>query len=69
MHTGLPPGPICTPSPKSLNAVLNAPDTKYLFFCAKPDLSGYHDFSTTYEEHLKYARNYHKWLNSRNIQK
>jgi UPF0755 protein len=69
VHYGLPPGPICTPSPKSINAVLNAAQTTYLFFCAKPDLSGYHDFSTTYEEHLKYARNYHKWLNSRNIQK
>jgi UPF0755 protein len=37
-HTGLPPGPICTPSQKTIDAVLNAPSTAYLYFVAKPDL-------------------------------
>jgi len=30
-HKGLPPGPICTPSPKTIDIVLNAPKTDYLF--------------------------------------
>lgn len=67
LYAGLPPGPICTPSIKTIDAVLNAPKTSYLYFCAKPDFSGYHNFATTYSEHLKNARAYHKALNERNI--
>jgi len=29
---GLPPGPICTPAPKTIDLVLNAPSTNYLYF-------------------------------------
>lgn len=64
---GLPPGPICTPSAKSIDAVLNAPKTDYLYFCAKEDFSGYHRFAATYEEHLKNARLYQQALDARNI--
>ena len=63
-HTGLPPGPICTPSIKTIDAVLNAPSTDYLFFVAKPDFSGYSNFASTYEEHQKYARAYQQALDS-----
>lgn len=66
-YSGLPPGPICTPSSKSIDAVLTPADTKYLYFCARPDNSGYHDFASTYKEHMENARNYQKWLNARNI--
>lgn len=59
---GLPPGPICTPSMESMDAVLNAPETKYLYFVAKPDFSGYSNFSETFPEHLKYAKEYQKAL-------
>ena len=59
-HTGLPPGPICTPSPKTIDAVLDAPKTDYLFFVAKSDFSGYHTFSTNYAEHLKHAKEFSK---------
>lgn len=65
--TGLPPGPICTPSPQSIDAVLNAPKTDYLYFCAREDFSGYHRFAATYDEHLKNARLYQQALNARNI--
>jgi UPF0755 protein len=64
---GLPPGPICTPSESSIDAVLNAANTNYLFFCAKADRSGYHNFAATYAEHLANADNYHKDLNARGI--
>jgi UPF0755 protein len=61
-NAGLPPGPICTPSMESLDAVLKAPDTKYLYFVAKPDFSGYSNFAETYPEHMKNAREYQKSL-------
>jgi UPF0755 protein len=59
---GLPPGPICTPSPKTIDIVLNAPKTDYLFFVAKADFSGYHHFSSTFQEHSVYAKEYQKAL-------
>ena len=36
LNAGLPPGPICTPSINTIEAVLNAPQTDYLFFCGPP---------------------------------
>lgn len=57
-YTGLPPGPICTPSAKSIEAVLNTPQTDYMYFCARSDFSGYHAFAVTYQEHLVNARKY-----------
>ena len=61
-NAGLPPGPICTPSLETLDAVLNAPSTNYLYFVAKSDFSGSHVFSETYEEHLKNAREFQQAL-------
>jgi UPF0755 protein len=57
-NKGLPPGPICTPSPKTIDLVLNAPSTNYLYFVAKSDFSGYHHFSATYQEHSTFAKEY-----------
>ena len=59
---GLPPGPICTPSLETVDEVLNAPSTNYLFFVAKSDFSNRHVFTETYADHLKYAKEYHKAL-------
>ncbi len=64
-NKGLPPGPICTPSKKTIEAVLDAPATTYLYFVARPDVRETHDFSTSYNEHLKKARSYHQELNRR----
>lgn len=66
-YAGLPPGPICTPSPGTINAVLNTPKTTYLYFCAKEDFSGRSNFATTYDEQLKNARAYQKALDARGI--
>jgi len=61
---GLPPGPICTPSVETLDLVLNAPKTDYLFFVAKKDFTEGHVFTSNFQEHLKYAREYQQALNS-----
>jgi UPF0755 protein len=62
-YKGLPPGPICTPSVRTLDEVLNAPETDYLFFVAKKDFTPGHVFTSNYQEHLKYAREYQQALN------
>lgn len=62
--SGLPPGPICTPSQKTIDAVLNAPATNYLYFVAKPDFNGYSNFAETYTEHLNFAKAYQQALDT-----
>ncbi len=64
LNAGLPPGPICTPSIKTIDAVLNSPSTGYIFFVAKPDFSGYSNFAINYEEHKKFAKAYQLALDS-----
>jgi hypothetical protein len=59
---GLPPGPVGVPSPQSIDAVLNYTPSSYLYFCARPDGSGYHDFSVSYTEHQQKARAYQRAL-------
>ena len=59
---GLPPGPICTPAAKTIDLVLEAPKTDYIYFVAKADFSGYHHFSNNYAEHDRYAKEYQKKL-------
>lgn len=66
-NKGLPPGPICTPSISSIDAVLKAKKTDYLYFCAKADFSGSHSFASTAEEHFENARKYRKALDSLRI--
>ena len=68
LYPGLPPGPICIPSVASIDAVLKNKKTDYLFFCAKEDFSGKHNFATTSAEHSANAQKFHKALNNRNIQ-
>ncbi|MBD0365181.1 MAG: endolytic transglycosylase MltG [Flavisolibacter sp.] len=64
-NRGIPPGPICTPSKTTIDAVLNAPHTDYLYFAASPDFNGTHIFATTYSEHMKNAHAYQQALNER----
>jgi UPF0755 protein len=63
-QSGLPPGPICTPQPATIDRVLHAPTTDYLFFVAKSDFSGYHHFSNSYAEHQRYAVAYQRALDT-----
>ena len=66
---GLPPGPICIPSAVSIDAVLKNERTDYLYFCAKEDFSGRHNFASTLKEHQRNAEAFHKALNNRKIYK
>jgi UPF0755 protein len=50
-HTGLPPGPIASPSAGAIQAVLNAPEHDYLFFVARPN--GTHVFTRSFAEHRR----------------
>ena len=64
-NTGIPPGPICTPSAESIDAVLNAPLTDYLFFVASDQFDGSSVFTGNLDDHQKYARAYQKALTNR----
>jgi len=66
-RTGLPPGPICVPSIKAVDAVLNYHQHDYLFFCAKADFSGYHVFTKSFAQHAANAELYQRALNLRGI--
>ncbi|OFX45463.1 MAG: aminodeoxychorismate lyase [Bacteroidetes bacterium GWA2_30_7] len=68
-YVGLPPGPICLPSISSIDAVLNSEKHDYIFFCAKEDFSGYHNFAKTAEQHGINAVKYRMALNKRKIYK
>jgi UPF0755 protein len=50
-HAGLPPGPIANPGGASIAAVLHPADTDYLYFVARADGSGGHNFSSNLAAH------------------
>jgi UPF0755 protein len=51
LHPGLPPGPVNSPSLRSIEAALHPAKVPYLYFVAGRD--GRHVFSRTYDEHLR----------------
>ena len=75
-YQGLPPGPICNPSPKAIRAALFPDETlvaeKYLYFCAKEPESGELYFSRTLEEHQRavavYAPLWQKYDQTRGLE-
>ena len=69
INKGLPPGPIRLTPKNYIDAVLNYEEHKYLFFCAKDDFSGYHEFAKTLSQHNKNARKFQRALNKRKIYK
>jgi len=59
-HAGLPPGPIANPGIASLRAALKPADTDYLYFVARPDGSGRHQFSKDIAAHREAATRYRR---------
>jgi UPF0755 protein len=57
-HAGLPPGPIANPGVASLKAALAPASTDFLYFVAKADGSGSHQFSKTMDEHNRAVQKY-----------
>lgn len=66
-YKGLPPGPLRTTSRTTVNSILQSDPSTDIFMCARPDGSGYHNFASTYEEHLKNASEYHDYLDEKGI--
>lgn len=65
VYKGLPPGPISMASMPSIDAVLNHEKHKYLYFCAKPDGSGFHSFAKNLAQHNVNAKAYHRSIRNR----
>jgi UPF0755 protein len=65
MYAGLPPGPICTPSAETIDAVLDAPVTDYLFFVASYKFDGTSIFTSNLSDHSRFAKMYQQELTRR----
>ncbi len=64
---GLPPGPICTPSTTTIDAVLAAPETPFFYFCADPERPGYHAFARNMAEHSLNVARYRLYQKRHNV--
>ena len=67
MYVGLPPTPIAMPDMSAIEGVLNYEEHKYLYFCARPEMDGRHNFATTLAEHNRNAQAYHRALDKLKI--
>ncbi|MGZ5244528.1 MAG: endolytic transglycosylase MltG [Bacteroidia bacterium] len=67
VKNGLPPGPIVVPEVWAIDAVLDAEEHNFIYFAAREDFSGYHNFSADYNEHEKNAKKYRDELDNRQI--
>ena len=61
-HTGLPPGPICSPGTASLQAAMHPADSHFLYFVADPSAVGHSRFAATLEEHERNVTAYRRGL-------
>ncbi len=65
LYEGLPPGPISIASIASIDAVLNPEKHEYIFFCARGDGSGLHNFAKTLKGHNRNIKKYKQNLRKR----
>ncbi len=59
-HTGLPPGPICSPGMAALKAAIHPAQTDYLYFVS--DANGHSRFSTNLKDHNAAVQTYRQTL-------
>lgn len=62
-HTGLPPGPICSPSASSIKAVLEPEKHNYLYYVLTSK-DGTHSFSDNYQQFLEDKKEYKRVFSS-----
>lgn len=67
MYAGLPPTPIAMPDMAAIDGVLNYEEHKFLYFCARPEMDGHHNFARTLSEHNRNAAAYHRALDRMKI--
>lgn len=67
MYLGLPPTPIAMPDMAAIEGVINYEEHDYLYFCARPEMDGRHNFARTLAEHNRNAAAYHRALDNMNI--
>ena len=66
-YAGLPPTPIAMPDMAAIEGVINYEDHNYLYFCARPEMDGRHNFAKTLSEHNRNAAAYHRALDKMKI--
>jgi len=66
-NLGLPPGPISLASIASIDAVLNMENHDYVYFCARGDGTGFHNFAKTLSGHNANAVRYRQNLKKRGL--
>ncbi|TFE31868.1 endolytic transglycosylase MltG [Cohnella luojiensis] len=64
LNAGLPPGPIATPSLKSIEAALYPEESDYFYYVTKKDGTNTHLFAVTYKQHQKNIQ-----LSEKNVKK
>jgi len=69
LFKGLPPGPIALVTTQAIDATLSYKRHNYFYFCAKPGLNGYSDYSLNYDQHKKFASAYQRSMNDRGIKR
>ena len=67
MYLGLPPTPIAMPDMAAIEGVLNYENHNYIYFCARPEMDGRHNFARTLAEHNRNAAAYHRALDRMNV--
>ena len=67
MYIGLPPTPIAMPDMAAIEGVINYEDHDFLYFCARPEMDGRHNFARTLSEHNRNAAAYHRALDRMKI--
>lgn len=68
-YVGLPPTPIAMPDMSAIEGVLNYEKHDYIYFCARAEMDGRHNFARTLTEHNKNAKEYHRALDKLKIRK
>lgn len=59
-HKGLPPGPIANPGAASLAAAIHPAESKFIYFVAKGDGTGSHNFAVDFSAHQKNVTSYRR---------